>query len=42
MFVDDEKSAARIRRQRTLFSVWIALAAVTVIATMTAGILTTA
>lgn len=39
MFTDDEKNAARLRKQRTLFSAWIAAAAFAVVVTMAAGLL---
>ncbi|MBB3945647.1 Mn2+/Fe2+ NRAMP family transporter [Rhizobium skierniewicense] len=42
MFLNDRNLAARLRTQRTLFSLWMALAALMVIVTMAAGLATTA
>lgn len=41
MFLNDRNSADRLRTQRTLFSLWMALAALLVIITMAAGLATT-
>lgn len=41
MFLNDRNSADRLRTQRTLFSLWMALAAIVVIITMAAGLATT-
>lgn len=40
MFINDRKSADRLRVQRMLFSLWMALAALMVIITMAAGLAT--
>lgn len=40
MFLNDRKSTDRLRKQRTLFSLWMALAAIIVLVTMTAGLAT--
>lgn len=42
MFLNDRKSADRLRTQRMLFSAWMALAALVVIITMAAGLVTSA
>lgn len=42
MFLNDRKSADRVRAQRTLFSLWMAVAALAVIVTMMAGLATSA
>lgn len=42
MFTNDRTSVERLRAQRTLFSLWMAVAAFLVIITMTAGIATSA
>ncbi|WP_320198514.1 hypothetical protein RMR16_009240 [Agrobacterium sp. rho-13.3] len=41
MFLNDRNSADRLRTQRMLFSLWMALAALMVIITMAAGLATT-
>jgi Mn2+/Fe2+ NRAMP family transporter len=41
MFLNDRNSADRLRAQRMLFSLWMALAALVVIITMAAGLATT-
>ncbi|MDA5637057.1 MULTISPECIES: hypothetical protein [Agrobacterium] len=42
MFTNDRTSVERLRAQRTLFSLWMAVAAFLVIVTMAAGIATSA
>ena len=42
MFTNDRTSVERLRSQRTLFSLWMAVAAFLVIVTMAAGIATSA
>ncbi|QTK80915.1 hypothetical protein AT6N2_C3464 [Agrobacterium tumefaciens] len=42
MFTNDRSSVERLRAQRTLFSLWMAVAAFLVIVTMAAGIATSA
>lgn len=42
MFLNDRNSAERIRAQRTLFSLWMAIAALVVIVTMAAGLASSA
>lgn len=42
MFTNDRTSVERLRAQRTLFSLWMAVAAFLVIITMAAGIATSA
>ncbi|MDH7801506.1 MULTISPECIES: hypothetical protein [unclassified Rhizobium] len=42
MFTNDRTSVERLRAQRTLFSLWMAVAAFLVVVTMAAGIATSA
>lgn len=42
MFIEDQQTAQRVRTRRTLFSLWMAIAALTVIVTMAAGLATSA
>jgi hypothetical protein len=42
MFIEDQQTAQRVRTRRTLFSLWMAIAALTVIITMAAGLATSA
>ncbi|MDO5896360.1 hypothetical protein [Agrobacterium sp. Azo12] len=42
MFIEDQETAQRVRTRRTLFSLWMAIAALTVIVTMAAGLATSA
>lgn len=42
MFLNDRNSADRLRTQRMLFSLWMALAALMVVITMAAGLATSA
>ncbi|WP_084686591.1 hypothetical protein [Rhizobium nepotum] len=42
MFTNDRTSVERLRTQRTLFSLWMAIAAFLVVVTMAAGIATSA
>lgn len=42
MFVDNQQTAQRVRTRRTLFSLWMAIAALTVVVTMAAGLATSA
>ncbi|MDZ7926823.1 MAG: hypothetical protein U5L46_06950 [Agrobacterium sp.] len=42
MFTNDRTSVERLRAQRTLFSLWMAIAALLVVVTMAAGIATSA
>ncbi|WP_313616574.1 hypothetical protein [Agrobacterium sp.] len=42
MFIEDQATAQRVRTSRILFSLWMAIAALTVIFTMAAGLATSA